>query len=300
MLSACASNQEFDQGLPDTETGQDNKELDASTGDDEGDATEPEADSDGAPEPEPAGTDPQDDIPDPQELRRLLDEHLASYCDLGSVSCYRMDELENQLLIDQGSIGLSINPQDSKLVNPDLDAYPFETALQIVQGYLRPQGLKTFTLPDQGIIGFDLWLKPNSASLQTRWNAFALDGFLSIQTISDGVIACKYNVGISPTFPTLPKPELVEAIVEFPKHEFVHVGCSYDGNNVSVWVNGVENKGPKHNRVILPETSRYLLNWSSAFQTPFDGQVGPVRVWHDIPTMRAQVRRLHQLLSVVD
>lgn len=296
LLCACGSNQEIDQGLRDSDADADPEASGTTSRASE--PTNSQANSGPSATDEDSKTDTSDTTTkeDPEQLLATL---LDNYCEAGSVSCYMMDELDNKLLVDQGELNLPINPQDSKLVAPDLQSYLFDSALQLVRGY-RPESIETFTLPKDGIIGFDLWLKPNSTSTQTRWNAFALDGFLSLQTLEAGMVACKYNVGLSPTFPAIPKPEVIRAPVSFPKDEFVHLACSFDGNNVSLWINGVENRGPKHDRVILPENSRYLLNWSSALQVPFDGQMGPVRVWHDLSAMREQIRRLHQLLFIVD
>lgn len=297
-FSACASKQQFDQGLTESDTGADTSSVQGPSNtapgsvQDSGGSAVHEIDA-------TKGLTGDQAVPTAElSLEERLQEILTNYCDAGPVSCYLMDKTENKLLLDRGPADLSINPQDSKIVDPGLSSYLFDSALQVVRGE-RPESLKTFTLPEHGIVGFDVWIKPNSTSTNTRWNAIALDGFLSIQTLGPEILACKYNVGLSPTFPLIPKVETLQAKIEFPKDEFVHVGCAYDGSNVSLWINGVEHQGPKHDRVLLPETSRYLLNWSSAFQTPFDGQLGPLRVWHDIPTMRARLRGLHQLLSVM-
>lgn len=293
-LSACAADRNFDQGKESSTT--------SPTQEDEvGTASEPKLGSgaQGTTDASQGDLSTQDQATPPSgpDPKKLLQEHLASYCDSGSVSCFMMDELDNQLLVDQGQAKLPINPHDSKLVVPNLDSYLFDSALQVVLGE-RPESIKTFKLPENGIIGFDVWLKPNRTSSTTRWNAVAMDGFLSIQTVAPNTLACKYNVGLSNSFPLIPKPELIKASVEFPENDFVHVGCAWDGSNVSLWLDGVEFKGPKHDRVILPTSSRYLLNWKSAFQTPFDGLLGPLRVWHDIPTMRSQLRSLHHLLAI--
>lgn len=303
LLSSCATDHEFEQGLRDSETGQGDDTSQESNDDD--DTKVQSGQSDNKDTSTKKDEDQHDDSSSEQEPpakpdpKAQLAELIENYCDLGSTSCYLMDEIENELLPDKGEADLSINPKDSKIVDPNLSSYPFKKALQLVRGG-QPESMKRFTLPERGIMGFDVWIKPNSTGTQTRWNAVAIDGFLSLQTLGPDRMACTYKVGLSPTLPLIPKAEVLKAAIEFPKDKFVHVACAYDGNNVSLWINGVENKGPRHDRVILPETSRYLLNWSSALQTPFDGQMGPFRIWHDIPTMSKEIRKLHQLLAVRD
>lgn len=299
-FSSCASDSNFDIGDSETET---ETETKSDVADEDSQTNAPKQSATTGPnetqkQPEDSTTQPAPP-PSKQELRVTLDKRLDSYCQAGSVSCFLMNKMDEGLLSDVNNTKLQIHPQKSEIVSPDLSSYLFESALQVVPG-TRPQSLETFTLPERGIIGFDVWIRPNSADTNPRWNAIALDGFLSLQTVDPNILACKYNVGLSPTFPWIPKPELLKVPVSFPKDKFVHVACAYDGSNVSLWVNGTEHKGPRHSRVILPTSSRYLLNWSSVAQTPFDGQLGPLRFWHDIETMRQELRNFHQILSAID
>lgn len=302
LLSACASERVFELGLRDSESGASDASIPGSSTDsDEVDTGGRQDDSSQGQESsgQSDASDSQERPPAKKSPKKQLEDLLKAYCNAGSTSCFMMDELDNKLLVDRGDGDLPIDPQDSKIVEPNLQSYLFDRAIQVVQGK-RPESIERFTMPKLGIIGFDVWVKPNSTSKITRWNAVALDGFLSLQTLSSDVVACKYNVSAAPYLPLIPKPEVLRAAVKFPKDRFVHVACAYDGNNVSLWIDGVEYKGPRHSRVLLPKSSKYLLNWDSALQIPYDGQLGPLRIWQDIPAMREQIRTLHQLLASLD
>lgn len=309
LVSSCVLDREFEQGLDESQSGQKNNEVEVTSQESDDPADQMVTGAHDQAEVQPSGQSPtspdqspQNNLPTAQDFRKTLAEMLQNYCEAGSVSCYLMNEIDQGILEDHGSSELQIESKKCEVVSPKLSSYLFGSALQVVPGkdVDRPESIEVFQLPETGIIGFDVWLKPNADNPTPRWNAVALDGFLSLQTVDSNVLACKYNVAINPTFFFIPRPELLKVTVEFPKDEFVHVACAYDGTNVSLWVNGTEYKGPRHDRVIIPDASRYLLHWSSLNQTPFDGQLGPLRFWHDIPAMREEIQKFHQVLSALN
>lgn len=228
------------------------------------------------------------------KLRRLL----AEYCNTGALSCFMMDSIEDGKMRDRGRLGLDIHTEKSTVVATQAKRYPFSFALQLHEDP-RPQSDKEVPLPKNGIVGFDVWIKPNSPG-NTGWNAVGLEGFLSLRKIAPGYIECAYNVGLSGDLPTIPRPVSLSVPFDFPPDRFVHVGCALHGQNVSMWIDGIEHLGPQRNRLLLPKSSSYLLNWKSAFESPFTGQLGPMRVWHDTELMTSEIRRLHLLLPTID
>ena len=89
------------------------------------------------------------------------------------------------------------------------------------------------------------------------------------------------------------KPQFVLAISEQIKLDgnteliadvWYHLAASYDGSNMRIYVNGIEDASVSQSGAFTANTTFYIANIGATGGRYFDGQIDEVRVWNDVRT----------------
>lgn len=208
---------------------------------------------------------------------------VRSYCGRGSIACYPMISVEGDRFEDYGPSRRHILAAGLSTVDANHLSYPFPRVVDA-----GPQGsYKTsegYPVPDNGIIGFDVWLRPIRSDSR-NWNAFAIDKYISLLRIDSGKLRCAFEAS------SLSK--ITETEFEPVAGELYHIACAFDGTKKLMWLNGklVDSSGTG-----LPSNwvspTPYIFGWKSLLENPFDGHIGAIRVWDNIQALEQDITRI--------
>lgn len=207
---------------------------------------------------------------------------IAEYCSKGSVACYPMQSVEDGILRDYGPHKRHIKLSNAKTVEATHEVYALDTAVKMPGTSFRSD--EEYSVPASGIIGFDVWLRPADVSA-IDWRVFALGSNIALERRSTSTaMKCTFNEKLilpRATYAYDPKPG-----------ELYHMACALSKEDRIVWVNGwIDSKGTLRPSS-TPTKADYVFGDPTGKSSPFNGDVGAIRVWEDVEAMRAEIARL--------
>lgn len=79
----------------------------------------------------------------------------------------------------------------------------------------------------------------------------------------------------------------------FDDGKFHHIVCAFDGTKKYMWVDGDIDSKSSFIPTRFPSESAYKFGWNNGTDKPFEGDIGAIRVWHDIGKLKAALREMH-------
>lgn len=217
---------------------------------------------------------------------------IPAYCGTGPDLCYLIEDNPSTSILPNeraSSHGLSITAGAFE-ESSDRPAKGTR-GITLLQDGAAAVSSDTWQPPKEGF-AFDLFVKMVNGGSYPR-AIFGIKGRLILERVSGGGLVCSYNTDPNGT---LYQPSGAWSTPTIG--EWVHVICVYDGESVSIWLNGtspfkqtpisssVQFLGPKVPIQIGGDMSS-PEGVVSGSHTPFRGSISGIRIWSDLNALQA-------------